>query len=96
MEINRNQYFLMGLVLLMLGLQVRWVDTYVLNERASRFLAERLTPIVDGDGGVRPFMPAVGATPRRTLRPPSWLGYALISTSAVLILHSLAMKRPGG
>jgi hypothetical protein len=29
------------------------------------------------------------------LRPPVWLGYALMSVGGVLMLHSLAMKRPG-
>ncbi|HEX3724629.1 MAG TPA: hypothetical protein VHV08_00235 [Pirellulales bacterium] len=97
MEINRNQYFMIGLVILLLGLQLRSVETYVLNEKASRFIAERLTPAVaDADGSVRPFVPVVGSTPRRTLRPPTWLGYAIMSVGAVLVLHSLAMKRPGG
>jgi hypothetical protein len=96
-EINRNQYFMLGLVLLLLGLQVRSVENYVLNEKASRFVAERLTPAIsDADGSVRSFMPAAGPIPRRTLHPPVWLGYALMSTGAVLVLHSLAMKRPGG
>lgn len=95
MEINRNQYFMIGLVLLLLGLQFRMVETYVLNEKASRFVSERLTAsAADADGG--PFMPALGPTPRRTLHPPTWLGHAVISVGAVLILHSLAMKRPGG
>jgi hypothetical protein len=96
-EINRNQYFMLGLVLLLVGLQIRMVETYVLNEKASRFVAERLTAsVADADGTVRPFMPALGPTPRRTMRPPVWLGYATISIGAVLVLHSLAMKRPGG
>jgi len=95
-EFNRNQFFISGLILLLLGLQIRAVETFVLNEKASRFLAERFTPAVaDGDGTVRPFVPALGPTPRRTVRPPVWLGYALMSIGAVLILHSLAMKRPG-
>jgi hypothetical protein len=95
-EINRNQYFILGMVLLLLGLQVRMVETYVLNEKASRFLAERFTAsVTDADGTVRPFVPALGPTPRRTLRPPVWLGYALMSVGGVLMLHSLAMKRPG-
>lgn len=94
MEINRNQYFMVGLVLLLLGLQVRMVENYVLNEKASHFLAERLTLSSDSDSSGQ-FMPAAGPTPRRTLRPPAWLGYALMSAGAVLGLHSLAMKRPG-
>jgi hypothetical protein len=95
-EFNRNQYFLVGLVILALGLQLRMVETFVLNEKASRFLAERLPAAVANADGEQPFMPAAGATPRRTVRPPNWLGYALMSIGAVLILHSLAMKRPGG
>jgi hypothetical protein len=95
-EFNRNQYFILGLVVMLLGLQIRMVETFVLNEKASRFLAERMAPAVtDADGTVRPFLPAVGPTPRRTLRPPTWMGFALISIGAVLVLHSLAMKKPG-
>lgn len=92
-EINRNQYFLIGLVILLLGLQVRMVESYVLNEKASRVVAERLVSLGGGDEA---FMPAAGPTPRRTVRPPIWVGYAFISLGAVLVLHSLAMKRPGG
>ncbi len=92
MEINRNQYFMVGLVLLFLGFQVRMVETFVLNDRASRFIAERLT--IGGDSlENQQILPAAGPTPRRTLRPPAWLGYALVSIGAVLVLHSLAMKR---
>jgi hypothetical protein len=94
-EINRNQYFMLGLVILLLGLQVRMVETFVLNEKASRFLAERLSPLSDGDEANRSYLASVGPTPRRTVRPPNWLGYALMSIGAVLVLHSLAMKRPG-
>lgn len=97
MEINRNQYFLIGLIILLLGLQLRFVETYVLNERASRFLAERL-PGASGESSESSgrLMPAAGPAPLRTVHPPQWLGYALMSIGAVLVLHSLAMKRPGG
>jgi hypothetical protein len=96
-EINRNQYFLIGLVILLLGLQVRMVETYVLNERSSRFLAERLTPSVsNADDSARSFMPSAGPTSLKSFHPPTWLGYALMSGGAVLVLHSLAMKKPGG
>ncbi len=93
MEINRNQYFLAGLVVLFLGLQLRAVETLVLNERASKFLADRIPALAAaGDN----FMASAGPVPKRTVRMPTWLGYAVISIGAVLILHSLAMKRPGG
>ncbi len=95
-EINRNQYFLLGLVLLFLGLQVRAVESYVLNDKASSFVAERFKMLASNDSADSSFMPAAGPTPRRTVHPPVWLGYAFISVGAVLVLHSLAMKRPGG
>lgn len=93
MEINRNQYFLAGLVVLFLGLQIRSVESYVLNERSSKFLAERIPALASAD---ETLMPAAGPSPRKSVHPPTWLGYAVISVGAVLILHSLAMKRPGG
>jgi hypothetical protein len=97
MEINRNQYFLMGIVVLFVGLQIRAVETYVLNERASKFLAERLGPMLaDADNSASQFVAATGTVPRRTVKLPTWVGYAVISVGAVLVLHSLAMKRPGG
>ncbi len=96
MEINRNQYFLIGLVVLFLGLQVRMVESYVLNEKTSHFLAERFKLVASNSDGSDGLMAAAGPTPRRTLRPPTWLGYAFLSVGAVLVLHSLAMKKPGG
>lgn len=94
-EINRNQYFLIGLIFLFLGIQVRNVETFVLNEKTSTFLAERLKLVASRDASDG-FLPAAGPAPLRTVRPPTWLGYAFISVSAVLILHSLAMRKPGG
>lgn len=96
MEINRNQYFLVGLVFLLLGLQVRMVESYVLNEKASHFVAQKLKGLGNSELADGSFMPAAGPAPLRTVRPPVWLGYAFISVGAVLVLHSLAMKRPGG
>jgi hypothetical protein len=33
--------------------------------------------------------------PRKKVRPPGWLAWALISVGGVFVLHSLAMKKPG-
>lgn len=96
MEINRNQYFLAGLVILGLGLQLRLVDSYVLNEPCSQFLAKRLKKAeVATTGSVSSFIAAPIPVPRQTVRPPTWLGWAMLSAGGVLVLHSLAMRRPG-
>ena len=44
-QLNRNQYFLAGLIVLMLGLQLRVVEGFVLNERATQVLHQRLQQI---------------------------------------------------
>lgn len=101
MELNRNQYFMIGLVVLFLGIQVKCVDSYVLTERAATFMAKRLgkEPAIASNG---PMMQAfsssafVAPAGHRAVEPPAWLGWALISIGAVLILHSLAMGKPGG
>ena len=41
MDLNRNQFFFIGLLVLLIGLQVRYVSAYVLNPEATQFLAER-------------------------------------------------------
>lgn len=33
--------------------------------------------------------------PAKTFQPPEWIGWALLSIGAVLVLHSLAMPKPG-
>ncbi len=93
MEFNRNQFMMIGVVLLLLGLQFRLFDSCTLNPKTTAFLANR-------------FQESSSATPslfstdtpaiRKVIRPPAWLGWSLMSIGSVLVLHSLAMKKPGG
>ena len=95
MDLNRNQFFFIGLVVLLVGIQVRYVSAYVLNPEATQFLAERTGQAPAG--GFSFFSAAAGtpAAPRKVLQPPEWLSWCLMSIGAVLCLHSLAMPRPG-
>lgn len=97
MELNRHHYFFIGLVLLMLGIQFRTVESYVLNEKSTNWIADKLgkSPVQE-ESFMRQFMPAAGPLPRKTVRPPEWMGWCLMSIGGVLILHSLAMPKPGG
>ncbi|MAT73491.1 MAG: hypothetical protein CMJ58_28755 [Planctomycetaceae bacterium] len=95
MELNRNQYFFIGMVVLLLGLQLRSVEHYVLTPEATRFLAER-SGKGSSDSTLMALSTDLGAAPRKVVRPPEWLGWCLMSVGAVLILHSLAMRKPGG
>ena len=97
MEFNRDHYFTIGLILLALGAQLRYVDSYQLTEPATRFLAEKFhqkpavaqTPLTAFFGTPPPIMP------KKTVRPPDWIGWALLSVGAVLVLQALGMRRPG-
>jgi hypothetical protein len=92
MEFNRNHYFMAGVVLLLLGIQLRMVDSYVLNEESTRLLNARSEASI---ANIRPLFQAVVPT-RKVIKPPESLGWALMSIGSVLILHALAMKGPGG
>lgn len=96
MEMNRNQFFFAGLLILLLGIQFRVVNSYVLKGEVSRFLHEQ-TQSAPMAASPTLFGSAPAAlVPNKVLNPPDWLGWCLMSVGSVLILHSLAMKKPGG
>lgn len=95
MELNRNQYFFAGILLVLLGLQFRSVASIELTSEATRILAKPAAvaqndspPTLSLGGGG----PVVGS--RKVIQPPEWLGWCLISVGSVLTLHSLAMRKP--
>jgi hypothetical protein len=95
MEINRNQWLMIGLVVLALGYQFRMVDSFVLNEKTTEIIAKRLNKKPDTVAAT--FVPSFYTAPppsRRVIRPPRWLGFMMMSVGAVLVLHSLVMPRP--
>src|SRR5262245_16687154 len=99
MELNRNQYFLAGLVVLLLGIQLRMVDTFVLNERATVFYNNRLNDIKGqqvASAGDMPTLLGSQAPMLRRIQPPNWLGFSFVSVGSVLVLYSLVLKKPAG
>jgi hypothetical protein len=100
MEFNRNQYFLTGMIVLAIGLQLRLVDTFVLNEKATQFLAQRIQAMksnqVASAGDFQTMLAAQGPVGNHRLDPPDWLGYSMLSVGGVLVLYSLVLKKPGG
>jgi hypothetical protein len=100
MEFNRNQYFMAGLVVFLLGIQLRLVDCFVLNDRATNFLSQRMQQMkshqLASAGEVPSLMASPGPLARHRLERPKWLGYSVISVGGVLILYSLALRKPGG
>jgi hypothetical protein len=95
MELNRNHYLIAGIIVLLLGLQLRLVQSYTLNESTTRFVAARMGEADPGPTATFNQL-MVGASPRRSIRPPEWLGWLGMSIGSVLVLHSLGMKKPEG
>ncbi len=94
MSMYRNRYFFAGILLILLGIQFRMVDSFVLNEPATRALArfsERTT--VADNSGMSSLMMRVYPRPTKRIEPPRWLGLSMIALGAVISCHALAIPR---
>lgn len=87
---RRSHLLLAGLLLFLVGVQFRMVESFTLSEKSSKLLVAQL-----GDRGFpqQQSLFAGGAPAgRRTIQPPAWLGLALMSVGSVITLKSLSMK----
>ena len=95
-DVSRNQFFLVGLVLLAVGAQFRVVYAVTLTPEFTQFLAEQTDhPMAAMNAASAASTPDHRPAFRKTFEPPDWAGWALISAGAVLVLHALAMPKPG-
>jgi len=84
---NRNHYMALGTVLLLLGLTVFKVETVTLTEDSTRFLAQQME---------QPEQTLVSTVPvKKTIAIPAWPRFLIISLGAILMLHAVAMQKPG-
>ena len=96
MDITRNQFFFAGLLLLMIGGQFRMIDTIELSPEFTQFLAERTGhPLAAVNDMSQSLTPSERPIATKTLCPPDWIGWFMISVGSVLVLHSWGMKKPG-
>lgn len=96
MDITRNQYFFAGLALLLMGLQFKMIETVELTPEFTQFLAERTGhPLASVSAATQTMTQSDKPMVKKTIRPPDWLGYSLMSIGSVLILHSWGMKKAG-
>ena len=94
MNINRNQYFFIGILLVLFGIQFRLVDSFVLNEPCTRVLDKvaRKTPVASRDV-MSAFTMSYHPNPTKRVQPPRWIGAALVVGGIVIALHSFALPR---
>ena len=96
-DLNRNQLFLAGMLFLFLGLQFRAVESYRLTPELTQFLAERTGHPLATVNAATPALTQSGRPlAQKTVEPADWVGWAMLSLSATLILQALVMKRPDG
>lgn len=93
MDIDRNRYFMFGVILFLLGLQFRLVDSFVLNENSTRALYRfaQKSNLADNSMATNAYM-QVG-TPKKNMRPPNWLGFVLLTVGGVISLHAMVLPR---
>ena len=80
MEITRNQYFMAGLVLLLLGIQFRMIESVELKEQFAKFIAERTDhPLISVSAQTPVLAPVAGARrqSRRTPTRMDWMDASL-------------------
>lgn len=94
MDFDRNRYFMVGVLLLLLGMQFRMVDSFVLNETSTRALARfaKDAQLATADFGTQMYM-TVHPSPRKTVKPPNWLGWAMLTVGGVICLHAMVLPR---
>ena len=97
MEFNRNRYFLIGMLLLMLGIQFRMVHSFVLNETSTRALAKvvKSTKLASQDLTTDLYL-NTASSPKKTVRPPKWLGWILLTSGGIIFLHAIVLPKPKG
>jgi hypothetical protein len=97
MDLTRNQFFLIGFVALLLGIEFRMVETFELSAESSQILFKQgAPPLAAMNSTAAAFGGSSAPAIKKSFRPPDWIGWSLLSTGAVLILHSWAMKKDGG
>ena len=94
-EFNRNQWILIGVVLLLLGLQLRYVQAFVLNERVTQFVVQRMQEVELASSDPKTSMAAAAPVAKQRIDPPRWLGLAFLSAGAVMAVHGMSLKKQG-
>ncbi len=96
MDLNRNQLFFAGLLLLLIGLQFRMVESFVFTPEFTQWLAQSSSqPLAVANATLESLAGTEAKVPPKTVKSPEWLGWCLMSIGSVLVLQSLAMKKPG-
>jgi len=95
MDFDRNRYFMVGMLVFLLGIQFRMVESFVLNEASTRVFARfaKETQLASTDYASQMFLDLY-PSPKKTVKPPNWLGWALLTSGGVICLHAMVLPKP--
>jgi hypothetical protein len=95
-DLMATRTFLIGVLVLFCGAQLRAVDTFVLNEKVTKFVNRRIkTPestasssTLDSTGLYDSYPSATDTSlsSKRRITPPRWIGWPFLSIGSVLVL----------
>ena len=89
---------LFGILVLFLGLQLRAIESYVIKEEAARWWLKNVKKeasfVSAATTEVALNAPEPVTRSKRTITPPRWIAWVLISFGGVVILHSMALAKP--
>lgn len=94
MEFDRNRYFMFGIILFLLGMQFRMIDSFVLNESSTRALHRfaKRSQMVSNNPATNMYM-SVAPSPKKMVIPPQWFGWVLLTVGGVVCLHAMVLPR---
>jgi hypothetical protein len=93
-RLSYHVWVYVGWMVLLFGLQLRVVEAYVLTPDATRSLAEWFgTPDDSPRGALERLALQTDSVAHHQVRPPLWLGWAMLSAGAVMVTHGLILKR---
>lgn len=94
MSMYRNRYFLAGILLILVGIQFRMVDSFVLSESAIRALARVNKNVTVADNSsTNSLLASVYPIPTKRIQPPRWLGLAMIAVGSIVACHAIAIPK---
>ena len=95
--LSRQHFLILGVMIILIGVQLRFVQSYVLTPRATQFIEAKIKKAslqtVDSYDPYDHFLIEAAPHEQRSFTPPRWLGWAMISVGAVLMLHGITIRK---
>ena len=94
LDMTRNQFFMIGMVLLLLGIEFRLVERVELTPECTQILFKQTSSQLAS--GASSLLGLGTPVVKKTIPIPDAVGWGLLCAGGVLVLHSWAMRKPEG